>query len=321
MSRLRHDPLHDTWVIIAPDRERRPQDVRLQVVPDPGALCPFCPGNERETPPEILATGRAADQPPDRPPWRVRVFPNRYPAVTGEEGRHEVIVLGAAHGRGLAALSPGEIAEALAALQQRFTALEGDPALASVLFFLNAGAGAGASLTHPHGQILATGVVPVVLRTELAAAGRWRAETGRCLLCDLAVDAERDRRIVLGDDLAVAWAPRASRFAWELLVAPRGHQARFAGARADELGAVARTLGGVCRALRAVAGDPPYNLVLHTAPVAVEDFHWHLELLPRLAPLAGFETGTGFHINPVGPETAAEALRRAVAAAAPEETS
>jgi len=318
MTRLRHDALHDTWVVIAPERGRRPQDVHLQAVPDPRTLCPFCPGNEPQTPPEILATGRAPGASPDRPPWRVRVFPNRYPAVTDDDGRHEVIVFSPGHDRDLATLATGEIAEVLMVLQARVAALEPVPGLGAVIFFVNAGAGAGASLSHPHGQLLATPAVPAVLRTEVAAGRHWRAQHQRCLLCDLAA-AAGEGRLVAAERDALSWTPYASRFAWEVVLQPRRHQARFAAASGDVLAAVAGQLNATCRALRAVAGDPAYNLVLHTAPVGVEDFHWHLELLPRLAPLAGFETGTGFHINPVAPESAASDLRRAIGAAAPED--
>jgi len=124
-----------------------------------------------------------------------------------------------------------------------------------------------------------------------------------------------DEAVVLdwAPEHAVVVAPYASRFSWETMIMPRRHQARITDAEDRELAAVAAALVVVCRALRAAASDPAYNLVLHSAPPAGEDFHWHLELLPRLAPLAGFETGTGFHINPVLPEEAARDLRRAIA--------
>ena len=118
MSELRRDHLHDTWVIAAPERGARPQDVRLQSVPAGEAPCPFCPGNESQTPPEILATGRRAGAPADGPAWRVRIFPNRYPAVTGTEGRHEVVVLSPDHTRELADLTADEAAELLEAVQR-----------------------------------------------------------------------------------------------------------------------------------------------------------------------------------------------------------
>jgi UDPglucose--hexose-1-phosphate uridylyltransferase len=311
--------LHDTWVIHAPDRGGRPRDVRLREEPSLDGPCPFCPGQEHQTPPEILALGRPPGAAPGRPPWRVRVFGNRYPAVTGAQGLHEVVVLSPAHERGLADLDPDAVAEVLAAVRTRMAALAARDDLAAVTFFLNAGAGAGASLSHPHGQLLATPVVPAVLRAEVAAQAAWRRAHGGCLVCHLAgvtapafgaaADREPAGHPVAATAHAVAVAPVASRFAWEVLLAPRQHAAHFAAASDGELASLARLLTGVCRALRAAAGDPPYNLVLHTAPVGGEDFHWHLELMPRLAPLAGFEAGTGFFINPVDPATAAAELR------------
>lgn len=311
MSGLRHDALHDTWVIIAPQRERRPSDQRLSTITDPDRPCPFCPGAERETPPAVLTVPAGAADPAGSGAWRIRIFPNRYPAVDGADGRHEVVVVTPDHDRDLADLRASEAAEVLTAIQSRMRELEDAPGVASVLFFLNAGAGAGASLAHAHGQLLATPVVPGVLRTELAACAAWRRDRGTCLLCDLAAEAAGQGRRIAATPEAVLLAPLASRFSWETLILPRRHGARFGEAAAGELAGAAALLVGVCRALRRQLGRPAYNLVLHTAPPAVQDFHWHLELLPRLAPLAGFETGTGFFINPVEPHAAAAALRRA----------
>lgn len=312
MDGLRYDALHDTWVIVAPGREQRPSDQRLQAVVEPGRPCPFCPGAEHETPPEILATGREAPAAAGGPPWRIRVFANRYPAVRGADGHHEVVVVTPDHDRELADLADGDIAEILAVIQVRVRALERSAGVAAVLFFLNAGAGAGASLAHAHGQLLATPVVPSILRTELAACLARRREHGGCLLCEMGAAAEPQGRLIAANGGALLLAPAASRFAWEMLLMPRRHDAHFSAADASQLAAAAGLLGAGCRALRAVLGRPAYNLVLHTAPPPVEDFHWHLELLPRLAPLAGFETGTGFFINPMEPAAAAAALRTAV---------
>jgi UDPglucose--hexose-1-phosphate uridylyltransferase len=309
VSELRHDRLHQTWVVIAPGRGARPRDILLRSESAAEGACPFCPGQEHETPPEVLATGRPAGGLPNTPPWRVRVFPNRYPAVTGAAGRHEVVVLSPRHDDALADLAPAELREFLAVARDRVDQLERDGRLRAVTVFLNSGAGAGASLSHPHGQILATPEIPAVLRAEVAAHAQQRAVHGDCLLCDLAEEARRDGRVVHEDDAAVTFAPRASRFSWEMHIAPRRCRARLADASADELDAVAIHLGAACRALRAAAADPAYNLVLHTSPSPGEDFHWHVELMPRLAPLAGFEAGTGFFINPVAPEDAARMLR------------
>jgi UDPglucose--hexose-1-phosphate uridylyltransferase len=315
MSDLRQDALHDTWVIIAPERHGRPRDQHLQTVAEPDTVCPFCPGHEAQTPPEILATGRGPHDPPDRPPWRVRVCPNRYPAVGGAGCHHEVVVFTPDHGRDLAQLTAAEITEILAVIRARITALAADPQVAAVIAFQNAGAGAGASLAHPHGQILATPVMPAILRTELAACERWRRQHGTCLLCDLVAPARHEERVIDANAGALLLAPWASRFAYEMLLLPRRHEPSLAAATDLELAAVAALLGAACRSLQALRGTVAYNLVLHSAPSSAEDFHWHLEFLPRLAPLAGFETGTGFFINPVDPAAAARSLRTAAATA------
>lgn len=319
MSDLRQDPLHDTWVIIAPERSGRPRDQHLQCVADPGTVCPFCPGHEDQTPPEILATGRRPHDRRDGPPWRVRVCPNRYPAVSGAGCHHEVVVFTPDHDRDLARLSVAEITEILAVIRARVIALAADPQVAAVIAFQNAGAGAGASLAHPHGQILATPVVPAILRTELAACTRWRRRHGTCLVCDLVQAARDEDRVLAVSEGAVLLAPRASRFAYEMLLSPRRHEPTIAAAVDADLAAMAALLSAACRSLQQLRGTVAYNLVLHTAPRSVEDFHWHLELLPRLAPLAGFETGTGFFINPVDPVNAARELRAAGAAMLPKD--
>jgi len=311
MAELRLDHLHDTWIIVAPERQGRPHDVQLKVVPGKQVACPFCPGNEGETPSEVLALGRPAGEAPNQPPWTVRVFPNRYPAVAESAGRHEVVVLSPDHQAELADLDAEQLSAVLLAVQKRIRSLEAEPGLVSALFFLNAGAGAGASLSHPHGQLLATPVVPSVLRTELEALAGWRREHGGCLLCHLVAEARADDRIVAENEAGVVLVPWASRFSYEMLLVPNHCAPRLTGVAVEPLSRVAALLGEACRALQTAVDHPPYNLALHSAPLSVDDFHWHLEILPRLAPLAGFETGTGFFINPIDPLTAATALRSA----------
>ncbi|MEZ4386634.1 MAG: DUF4921 family protein [Candidatus Krumholzibacteriia bacterium] len=309
MPEIVRDHMHHTWVIIAPDRAGRPRDIRVSTRDHDAGPCPFCPGHESETPPEVLALGRPPDVAPDRPPWRVRVVPNRYPAVMAPAGGHEVIIATAEHARALADLTAGEMAELLTVARARLVALAEAPAVAAVQFFANVGAAAGASLRHAHAQVLALPIVPPLLRSELAAMRRWRAERGTCLVCD--ESAAAGERSVAGNARVVAIAPAASRYAWELRLAPRDHHERFEAASSDLLDDLATLLVSVLGALRTAAGDPAYNLVLHSAPAAADDFHWHLELTPRFSPLAGFEVGSGCFINSLSPEHAAAQLRRA----------
>lgn len=314
MPDLRRDHLHRTWVIVAPDRAGRPRDSVVTIDDAVGADCPFCLGREGETPPEVMATGRPAGAPADRPPWRVRVVPNRYPALQPPRGHHEVIIATADHDRSLADLTVAEAAEFLEVGRQRVEQLSRQPAIAAVSFFVNVGAAAGASLRHLHGQVLALPMVPPVLASELEAVEQWRREHGQCLLCAAADAAARGGLLLARRPGALARCPQPSRHAWEVCLQPAAHQGRFVDAGPDVLHDLAELLVLICGALKHAAGDPAYNLVLHEGPTARHDFHWHLELTPRLAALAGFETGSGCHINSLPPEDAASGLRRHIEA-------
>ncbi|MBD3220101.1 hypothetical protein GF314_02575 [bacterium] len=311
VSELQRDELHRTWVVMAPERAGRPRDVVVTVSERADHVCPFCPGHEHRTLNEIAASGRG---PGARgvDGWRVRVVPNLYPAVTPPLGTHEVVVLSPDHHRGLADLSGDEVADALHVVRERLRALAAQEPPLRPLFFLNSGAAAGASLRHPHGQILATADEPPVMATELAAMTDWRRRHGGCLLCHEADRARPEGRLVGQGRRCQVQAPVASRYAWELRFQPEAHAARFEEASEEIVRDLAGLVAGACRALREVAGDPAYNLALHSAPEGEPGFHWHLELTPRLAPMAGFEIGSGVHINSVLPQVAAASLREAM---------
>ncbi len=342
MSELRYDPIQGRWVIIAVSRSRRPRDLVVAAAEPTGALyCPFCPGHETRTPPEVAAYGRSDGAPANGPGWQVRVFPNKYPALTVEGdlerrgvgpfdsmrgvGAHEVVVDAPEHAADLAALSSGRIGLLLRAYADRVRDLHRDRRLKYVLVFKNHGATAGATLAHPHSQIIATPVVPSIVVQELDLARVHYERKERCLICDvLREELDRGERLVTQNERFVALAPYASRFPFEVMIVPRAHRHDFAAVDADDIAALARCLGEVARMLRRVLVDPPFNLVLHTAPnleafghereqwlTVPFDYHWHLELLPRLTRAAGFESGTDFYINPTAPEEAARFLRQA----------
>ncbi len=348
MSELRFDQIQGRWVIIATDRSRRPRELQPAAAePAPALYCPFCPGREQRTPPEILAAGRPAGEPADKPGWQVRVIPNKYPALAVEGdleprgigifdcmrgvGAHEVVVDTPLHDADLARLSQSHLALLLSVYAERLRDLHRDRRLKYVLIFKNHGAVAGATLAHPHSQIIATPIVPRIVEVELAQAEQHHRRKQRCLFCDvLREELDRQERIILADDRFVAFAPYASRFPFEVMILPRRHQHDFGAVCADDLAALARCLGETARRLAAVLIDPPYNLVLHTAPNPdafgarserwlnlPQDYHWHLELLPRLSRVAGFETGTDFYINPTAPEEAARFLRESEIAPPP----
>jgi UDPglucose--hexose-1-phosphate uridylyltransferase len=319
---LRRDPLSGAWTVIAPGRDARPHDddARRSAAGDthaatsaPADECPFCEGHEGLTPPEIDAL-RPAGGTPDTPGWTVRVVPNKYPVF---EGGHEVIVHSPHHDRPLSAQPLAEVTDVVAMYQRRIAALCAGGA-AAVTVILNHGGGAGASLSHPHSQVFATPIVPPVLVGELEQFARYQTKYGRCLLCDvLGASLDEGSRVVFDEPL-MAWTPDASRWPYELRLAPHAHEPDFLQA---EPGAVAVALKRALGALAAATGDGPLNAWLHTVPCrttsgnARTPFHWHLEIAPRLTTLAGFELGTGIGVDSLEPREAAARLRRALPAA------
>ena len=287
--------------------------------------CPFCDGHETRTTPEILAVGRPDGRPADSAGWRLRVFPNLYPALRPDAdpavgsalfpteagtGRHEVLVLTPDHRGSLATLEPGHLLEVLAAVRARVAALAADPTVAHVLPFANHGPEAGATLSHPHLQILGAARVPELAARKQANLAAWRRDTGRCLVCEtLAAEQAAGDRMVLANDRWSCHAPWASRFPFEMRLIPLACQRDITDTDDPDLEALAGLMGSVLRRLVKRHGDLSFNVVLHLAAVGDSAFHWHVDILPRLTRLAGFEAGTGFAINSVTPEAAAHQLR------------
>ncbi len=330
MPELRKDPVVGRWVIISTERARRPSDFAGEPVRAHATDCVFCPGHEDKTPREILA-GRPPDSRADTPGWTYRVVPNKFPALriegdldpTGEGpfdrmngvGAHEVVIESPDHFASLGTLPVAHVGEILVAYRERLLALRKDPRLEYVLIFKNHGVAAGASLEHPHSQLIATPILPELVVEELEGAARYFRMKERCVWCDVVRQERRDgSRLVLEEEGFVAVAPFAPRFPFETWILPTTHQASFEGLATDETDALARLLRDLIARLGRLFGDPPYNFALHTAPLKGTDpehFHWHLELMPKLTRLAGFELGTGFFINPTPPEDAARFLRQA----------
>jgi UDPglucose--hexose-1-phosphate uridylyltransferase len=324
---LRKDPVVERWVIIATERARRPMDFAPEALRPRGPEgCPFCPGHEDMTPPELFRTAGDGDG-----GWSVRVVPNKFPAlrVDGElsasgegiydrmdgVGAHEVVVETPEHAAGLGSLPETHVGQVLLAYRERLQALKQDPRFEYVLVFKNHGLAAGASLEHPHSQVVATPILPELVVEERAGAARYFRMKERCVWCDIVRQERRDgTRLVLEDDGFVAVAPFAPRFPYETWVLPVSHQANFEALADPEIPGLARLLRELVARLGQLFNDPPYNFALHTAPlrdVAPEHFHWHLELMPKLTRLAGFELGSGFFMNPTPPEDAARFLRAA----------
>lgn len=338
MPELRHDPIQKRWVIIASERGRRPDDFPVGKEELPEGFCPFCEGNESKTPPEITAV-RNNGSGPNQPGWQVRVVPNKFPALRIEGnldrkgiglhdrmngvGAHEVIIETPQHDLNLADAPVDQIERVIRMYRERLADLLRDQRFKYILIFRNYGAAAGASLSHPHTQIIATPVTPLTLAGELTSAKQHYMQKERCLFCDvIQQELESGDRIVVATEQFVALTPFASRFPFEIFLAPRYHHHNFAEISDDTIHHLAVVLKEVLLRSNKCLKNPPYNFLIHTIPnvkarprrrdywdTLEVDFHWHIELMPRLTRIAGFEWGTGFYINPTAPEEAAKYLR------------
>ena len=329
MPELRKDPVTGRWVIISTDRQKRPNDFRLERSATVGREhCPFCPGREEMTPPEVLSY-RQNGGAPNAPGWDLRVVPNKFPALHVEGtldregeglfdrmngiGAHEVIIETPDHDRSLALMSEPELERVLWAFRERMIDLKQDHRLRYILVFKNHGGAAGATLDHPHSQLIALPIVPDFVREEIEGARRHYAIKERCVFCDIVHQELRDgRRIIQENADVVALAPYAPRFAFETWLLPRRHGSRYEQAARHEYESLARLLKSVLQRLDRALESPPFNLIVHTSPFSedVADlYHWHIEIMPKLTRVAGFEWGTGFYINPTSPEEAARVLR------------
>ena len=328
MPEFRKDPVVGRWVIISTERAKRPSDFTTQPVQALGGNCVFCPNNEAKTPPEILVT-RGPDSPANGPGWSMRVVPNKFPALriegelepSGEGlydrmngvGAHEVVIESPDHEATLATLPTDAVADVLLAYRDRVLDLKKDPRFEYILVFKNHGAAAGASLEHPHSQLIATPIIPIMVLEELKGAAEYFEIKERCVWCDVVRQERRSRRrVIMESGGFVAVAPFAPRFPFETWILPTRHRSAFEETGVEELRSLAELLGDLLRRMEHVLGRPPYNYMLHTAPLRegpLEHFHWHLEIIPKLTNVAGYEWGSGFFINPVPPEDAAAALR------------
>ena len=331
MPELRKDPITARGVIRASDRAKRPTDFsRPEPAPPQGAAnCPFCAGHEHKTPPEILAYRNSGS--PNQPGWSIRVVPNRFPAlrVEGELtregegiydrmngiGAHEVLIESPDHILSIGDLSEKQVEDTFWAFRDRINDLKRDRRLRYVILFKNHGQAAGASLEHTHSQLIALPVVPKRVREELEGAKRYYDFRDRCVYCDIVrQELEHGTRVVLETDHMVAVAPYAPRFPFETWIISKRHHSHFEecdiGA-IQSLGSVTRTL---VRKMEKVLEKPAYNLMVHSAPIQeapMTHYHCHVEIIPKLTRVAGFEWGTGLYINPTPPEEAAADLRDA----------
>jgi len=337
MAEFRHDPVHRRWVIVTVDRRHGPRDFEIpERIPDEG-LCPFCEGQEAKTPPELYAVREGN---PDRPGWKVRVFLNKYPALADGSsqierrafglydwvsgvGSHEIIVDHPQHHMLFHQMGTGHLEILIDTYCKRLIELNEDPRFRYVMIFKNNGVSAGAPLNHQHTQIIAMPVIPRIVAMALATAREHFHLKERCIFCDLIKqELEDGSRIVVQNEHFLCFVPYASRFPFEMAIYPKKHSHDFTSIQGELLGPFAWILNQAIGRLAAIFGNPPYNLMIHSGPninqgpkragywgTLCYDWHWHMEIIPRLAVSAGFEWGTGLFINHTPPEDAANFLR------------
>ena len=329
MPELRKDPIVGRWVIISTERGKRPSD--FSGTPKrrtESKLCPFCPGNESATPPEILAF-RPNSSEPNKPGWTLRVISNKYPALRIEGdlnregvgifdkmngvGAHEVIIETPEHEKDLVDISPQQMEDVIWAYLNRCIDLKKDRRFRYTLIFKNQGEAAGASLEHSHSQLIATPIVPKRVIEEIEGAGKYYGYKERCVFCDMIKQEIGDNeRVVIKNSSFISFEPFAPRFPFETWILPIKHSPAFEDTKKEDVPLLASILQETLKRLAKALNNPPYNYILHTSPIdgyATQEYHWHIEIMPKLTRVAGFEWGTGFYINPTTPEDAANYLK------------
>lgn len=281
------------------------------------------------TPPEVFAY-RDSQSSPDTPGWTVRVVPNKYPALVKEGvwsssrrgvyesltglGVHEVIIESPEHVVDVAALDEKQLAAILRVYRERMLDLRKDDRWHSILVYKNQGAPAGATLEHVHSQLIALPETPEQLCSEIDGARKYYEDNGRCLFCEMIrQDTEGGERLVAEHERWVALCPYAARFPFEIWILPKRHAPYFEGSSDQDLAEFAYCLRDALARLNRVLDHPPFNYLIHSHPsdgAETRHYHWHIEILPKLVQVAGFEWGSGMFINPVAPEEAARLLRQ-----------
>ncbi|MBZ5685534.1 MAG: DUF4921 family protein [Acidobacteriia bacterium] len=332
---MRKDVFTGRWVIMADSTAVRPSDFHFDRFFKETTFCPFCETNEASTPPEVFAI-RKPGSPANGSGWSVRVVPNVAPRlrIEGELGRraegfhdlmngvgaHEIVAETPRHDRSLHELEIEEIGDVIRAYIARIVDLEGDKRMRYVLIFKNHGEEAGAhTISHSISQLMALSVTPRTVKTKLITARDYFALKERCIYCDvLQQELKQKTRLIAENEDFVAFAPFASRFPFEMAIVPKFHDSAFSRISPTQIEGLARILRDVLQRLDHTLGGPPYNLSLQDRPflrpragywnTIEDDFHWHVEILPQIARITGFEWASGFFYNPVPPEVAARCL-------------
>ncbi len=334
MPELRKDPVIGRWVIIATERGKRPSDFSVDMEAMDKKGCPFCEGSEDKTPPEIYAL-RSPQSHPNGKGWEVRVVPNKFPAlrIEGELdkagvgmydrmngiGAHEVIIETPMHGKKIESLAIDNMGHVFEAYKIRMLDLMNDQRFRYIIVFKNEGLAAGATLSHSHSQLIATPVTPKRVKEELEGAKEYFQYKDRCVYCDIIREETKQKsRVVYENKDFISFCPFASRFPFEICILPKRHSPDYHTIQPNEVTSLADVLKVTLNKLSKALNKPQYNYIVHTGPVRRarqgywttidQDYHWHIEIMPRLTKVAGFEWGTGFYINPTIPEEAAKFL-------------
>lgn len=332
MADLRRDPIVGRWVIVDTDHPNKPEDFENeQHVPKGEGVCPFCYGSESLTPPEIEAF-RYPNTSPDTPGWQVRVVPNKFPALQIEGdldrrgvgiydmsngiGAHEVLIGTPYHNKDIPELLNEEVEKAIVMTCRRAQDLIKDKRFKYVMIFKNYGPAAGASLEHPHTQIVALPMIPKNVMEELKGAQAYFEYRERCVFCDLIrQEMQEAERVIFENKHFVSFCPYVPRFPFEIWIVPKKHNGYFCQMPDEEKPALASILKDTITTVKKVFPNTCYNFIIHTTPAngegVFDGYHWHLEFMPKLTRVAGFEWGTGFYIVSTPPELAAEYLKAA----------
>jgi UDPglucose--hexose-1-phosphate uridylyltransferase len=324
MSEFRKDPLHNKWVLIVPTRGKRPHaffNEEKKEEKQDEKNCPFCEGNEHLTPPEVDSFRNKGKE--NDPGWKIRVFPNKYPALDKEikmnapedkfqefaeaYGFHEVIAETPSHTKDMYSMNQEEILLILKMYRKRYKILKQKKNIKSVFIFKNHGRAAGASLSHSHSQVLALSIVPPFIEEETAI----HVKSNICIYCHLIEKAFGENRVFLENNSFVVIAPYASEVPYQLTLLPRAHELPFEEVTDEQLVLLADVFRKIFNKYKALLGNAPFNYFLNTLPLREKfsNSHWNIQIMPKLIIPAGFEKGTGISINPVSPESAVRELK------------
>ena len=334
-SEFRRDPVSGDWILVASGRRKRPRagfDHRDRL----SSAVKGCPFDDPRSSGVLspLAwfphpTKRRPDAEPALDDWWVQIIPNKFPALKphsicpsiegdgsyqrmGGIGFHEVIIT-RDHVRRISEMTVNEVETIFFAFQERYRTLQREPCIEYILIFHNQGPAAGATIYHPHSQLIALPIIPPDVSRSLEGSRVYYASHGKCVHCAM-LDWEREKkeRLVYENDRFLVISPYAPRVSYEIRLYPKKHQSRFEEADAQDRSALADAFKTALRKIKKAMGDPDYNFFIHTAPAKAEGpdyYHWHIEILPHTSTWAGLELGTGIEVVAVSPEVAARDLK------------